>query len=255
MRIFRGLDHLPPFRRSVATVGSYDGVHCGHRALLRQVTDRAEACGGESIVFTFDPHPRLLLEKEPGLRLLTSLEEKCFLLEKAGIDNLVVIPFDRAFSLTAPRDFIRILTEKANVSTLVVGYDHRFGRDKEGGHELLQRLGTEYGVQIVEIAEQELEHEHLSSTVIRRLIERGETAHASRLLGYGYLLAAETGREGRLVLHDSCKLLPGTGEYAVRFMTPAELAGREALLCITPDGLYLKTREILPSGQQFLLSF
>lgn len=98
MRIFRSLDAFSPSRCITATVGSYDGVHCGHRVLLRQVVDEARRSGGESLVVTFSPHPRLLLEKEPDLKLLTSPEEKFHLLEQLGIDNLVVIPFDRAFS-------------------------------------------------------------------------------------------------------------------------------------------------------------
>ncbi len=254
MHIYRGLPNPAPFRHAAATVGSYDGVHRGHRALLQEVIERARRIGGESVLFTFDPHPRLLLEKEPGLRLLTTLEEKCFLLEKAGIDNLVILPFDREFSLTTPRDFIRLLVERAGIETLVVGYDHRFGRNKTGSYELLQQLRSEYGLQIVQVAEQEADHEHLSSTAIRRLIERGETGHAARLLGHDYLLAAEHIGSGRLKLSDSHKLLPPAGNYTVRVEAPLEWAGREAILSVASETLHLKTREEIPDGH-LLLSF
>lgn len=255
MRIFRSLDAFSPTRNITATVGSYDGVHCGHRVLLRQVVDEARRSGGESLVVTFSPHPRLLLEKEPDLKLLTSPEEKCRLLEQLGIDNLLVIPFDRAFSLTPPEEFIRMLVLRARVSTLVIGYDHRFGRDKQGGHELLLRMQAEYRLRIIEVAEQEFEDEHLSSSAIRRLIERGETGHAARLLGNPYLLMAEPGPHGELRPCESRKLLPAPGEYTVRVEPPHRYAGRTAALTVRPDGtLILKTDEELPSGP-LLLSF
>lgn len=254
MQIYRGLPDPTPFRRAAATVGSYDGVHRGHCALLSEVIAQAHKNGGESVLFTFDPHPRLLLEKEPNLRLLTTLEEKCHLIEKAGIDHLVVLNFDRDFSLTSPRDFVRLLVERAGIETLIVGYDHRFGRDKAGSYELLQQLHSEYGLHVVQVAEQEAGHEHLSSTAIRRLIERGETEHAARLLGHRYLLAAEYIESGYLKLSDSHKLLPPAGNYAVRINAPAKWAGQMATLKITADALQLKTRDELPCGH-ILLSF
>ena len=255
MRIFRSLDGFSPSRCITATVGSYDGVHCGHRVLLRQVVDEARRSGGESLVVTFSPHPRLLLEKEPDLKLLTSPEEKFHLLEQLGIDNLVVIPFDRAFSRLSPQEFIRMLVREAGVSTLVIGYDHRFGHDKSGGHDLLLQLQEQYRLRIIEVAEQELEHEHLSSSAIRRLVERGETEHAARLLGSPYLLMAERRPDGGLAPCDRHKLLPAPGDYRVRVEPPHRLAGTNATLLIRPDGsLTLKTDEELPEGP-LLLSF
>ena len=243
MRIFRSLDAFSPSRCITATVGSYDGVHCGHRVLLRQVVDEARRSGGESLVVTFSPHPRLLLEKEPDLKLLTSPEEKFHLLEQLGIDNLVVIPFDRAFSRLSPQEFIRMLVREAGVSTLVIGYD------------LLLQLQEQYRLRIIEVAEQELEHEHLSSSAIRRLVERGETEHAARLLGSPYLLMAERRPDGGLIPCDRHKLLPAPGDYRVRVELPHRLAGTTATLLIRPDGsLTLKTDEELPEGP-LLLSF
>lgn len=238
-----------------ATVGSFDGVHCGHRVLLRRVVDEARRNGGESLVVTFSPHPRLLLEKEPDLKLLTSLEEKCHLLEQIGIDNLAVIPFDRAFSLMSPHDFIRMLVLQGHVSTLVTGYDHRFGHDQTGGHELLRQLQERYRLQVIEIPEQELGSEHLSSSAIRRLIERGETDHAARLLGSPYLLQTKAGTDGTLQPCDRYKLLPPAGTYTVRIEKPAAAGSRTARLTVLSDGkLILQTDGELLS-EQFLLSF
>ncbi|MEG1622220.1 MAG: FAD synthetase family protein [Alistipes sp.] len=215
MRVFYGLDHLPSFRWAVATVGSYDGIHCGHRYLLQRVMAEATRLGGESIVFTFDPHPRITLGKDQGLRLLTSLDEKIYLLDKMGIDNLVVIPFDRAFSCTSSFDFLRLLVEKAHVQTLIVGYDHRFGRNKEGGCETLEQARTLFHLHIVEINEQEVEREHVSSTVARKLIEKGDMAHAAKILGHPYLIIGQVDSNGTVTLTEPLKLLPQSGAYAV----------------------------------------
>ena len=152
MRVFYGFDALPHFVRPTVTVGSYDGVHSGHLALLRTVAGRARAQGGESVVLTFEPHPRVTLGRADGLRLLTSLEEKIYLLGQQGIDNLIVIPFDKAFSALAPDTFIRdYLVGRIGAETLVVGFNHRFGRDKQGSYDYLGSHG--FGLEVVEVGE------------------------------------------------------------------------------------------------------
>ena len=168
MRVFYGFDALPHFVRPTVTVGSYDGVHSGHLALLRTVAGRARAQGGESVVLTFEPHPRVTLGRADGLRLLTSLEEKIYLLGQQGIDNLIVIPFDKAFSALAPDTFIRdYLVGRIGAETLVVGFNHRFGRDKQGSYDYLGSHG--FGLEVVEVGECDVDAEKVSSTVIRRL--------------------------------------------------------------------------------------
>lgn len=199
-----------------ATVGSYDGVHGGHRHLLAHTKAEAELLQGESMVITFDPHPRLALDPKCDMRLLSTTAEKCRLLEREGIDHLVIIPFDLAFSRTSPTEFLRIMTQRIGVRSLVVGYDHRFGRDKAGSHDLLEELKGELGLRVVEVPEQEIEYEHVSSTVVRRLISGGDVAHASRLLGYPYLLHAQIDPAGRVMAADPHKLLPADGVYRIR---------------------------------------
>ncbi len=203
-------------RPIAATVGSYDGVHLGHRVLLEKTRAEAERIGGESLVITFEPHPRLALDPECGMKLLSPGEEKRRLLDQAGIDHLLIIPFDRAFSRMTPSDFLHLLVEQIGVRSLVVGYDHRFGCDKSGSHALLERLKGELGLDVTEVAEREVESEHVSSTVVRRLIEQGEVAHAARLLGHPYLLHGEVKASGEVTPCDSHKLLPAKGEYRVR---------------------------------------
>ena len=187
MRVFYGFDALPHFVRPTVTVGSYDGVHSGHLALLRTVAGRARAQGGESVVLTFEPHPRVTLGRADGLRLLTSLEEKIYLLGQQGIDNLIVIPFDKAFSALAPDTFIRdYLVGRIGAETLVVGFNHRFGRDKQGSYDYLGSHG--FGLEVVEVGECDVDAEKVSSTVIRRLVAQGDMARAARLLSHPYLI-------------------------------------------------------------------
>ena len=180
MRVFHGFEALPHFTHPAVTVGSYDGVHSGHLALLRTVAGRARAQGGESVVLTFEPHPRVTLGRADGLRLLTSLEEKIYLLGQQGIDNLIVIPFDKAFSTLAPDTFIRdYLVGRIGAETLVVGFNHRFGRDKQGSYDYLGSHG--FGLEVVEVGECDVDAEKVSSTVIRRLVAQGDMARAAIL--------------------------------------------------------------------------
>ncbi len=180
MRLFHGFNDLPKFTRPVVTVGSYDGVHLGHRALLDRVVAEAHAIGGESIVLTFDPHPRIALGRAEGLRLLTTLDEKVALLAGIGIDNVVVIPFDRDFAAMSGVEFVRrYLRGVLGAETIVVGYNHRFGHDRADGHAIEGE-----GLHVVAVDECSLAGEKISSTEIRRLIAQGAYSEAERLLGH-----------------------------------------------------------------------
>lgn len=213
MRVIHGFDDVPMLRCGVATVGSYDGVHRGHRLLLDEVVARARACGGESIVVTFEPHPRITLGDAEGLRLLSTFEEKCLLMEQLGIDYLVVIPFDMAFSRLSREEFIeQYIVGRLYISQLVVGYNHRFGYNNEGNYDFLVRYE---GLQVVEIAQYRYEGNKVSSTVIRQALERGDIAAAAELMGHAYIIVGEADSEGRVVV-DRYKLLPADGRYSAR---------------------------------------
>ena len=214
MKVFHGIDRLPAFRHPAATVGSFDGVHGGHSELLAAVRRFARERGGESIVVTFSPHPRIVLETQTDLRLLTTLDEKVWLLERAGIDNLVVIPFTREFSRTGSADFIRRdLIGKLGVETLVMGYNHHFGHNKEGDYGSL-RSSERPTLRLYRIEPFSVGGEKVSSTVVRSLVEHAEMARAARMLGHPYLLMADVAR-GSLRIDDPYKLLPPAGEYSV----------------------------------------
>lgn len=219
MRIFYGIDNLPRFLRPAVTVGSFDGVHAAHRLLLDTVRSAARAMDGESVVATFDPHPRFVLEGEScPMRLLTSLEERMSLLAEAGVDNVIVIPFTREFSRTSSADFERWLTGDVGAEIIVAGYNHHFGHNKQGG---ARELAGEAGVEVLTVECMNVEGHKVSSSVIREMVLRGDMAGAQRLLGYRYFVTgrfAEGSPEGGMAefaADEPRKLLPPRGEYRV----------------------------------------
>jgi len=213
MKVIWGFDNPPLFRNAVATVGSYDGVHRGHRILLDEVVRRAKECGGESVVLTFEPHPRITLGNDEGLLLLSTFEEKCRLLEQLGVDYIVVIPFDKAFSQLSREEFIdTYLVGKLHIKCLIVGYNHHFGHNKEGNHSFLVQHGA---LQVVEIAQYLADGNKVSSTVIRKALSNGDIALARQMLGHPYIIVGMADEKG-VVTTNHLKLLPTNGEYDCR---------------------------------------
>lgn len=231
MRVFRGFDDIATFHDAVATMGSFDGVHSGHRVLLENVKSIAKECGSESIVLTFDPHPRYVLGTGDDMKLLSTLDEKIYLLEQAGIDNLIVIPFTHEFSRTSPQDFIRNNIAALGVSNLVVGYNHRFGHQKEGDYNYLSTHGGD--LKITKVEQQQVASSKVSSTVIRQKISEGNIAHANKLLSRPYIIMGKSDKEGNINV-DSYKLLPNEGIYAVR------VNGEENSLCVANHNLRIQ---------------
>ena len=211
MRVVWGFDNPPLLRNAVATVGSYDGVHRGHRVLIDEVVRRAKECDGESVLLTFEPHPRITLGNDEGLSLLSTFEEKCRLLELVGIDYVVVIPFDEAFSRLSREEFIdNYLVGKLGIKQLVVGYNHHFGHNKEGDHSFLVEHGA---LQVVQVAQYTDNGGKISSTVIRKAMADGDMALACQLLGHTYIIRGMADADG-VVATDKYKLLPTDGRYA-----------------------------------------
>lgn len=180
MQIYRGLDALPAFRNPAVTVGSFDGVHRGHRALVRRLVDEARLLGGESIVLTFDPHPRVALGRAEGLRLLTTLEERLELLAHLGVDAAVVIPFDRDFSALSGAAFVeRILLGRLGAWTLVAGFNHRFGHDGCTCEEAVAGR-----MKVVRVPACTVDGMQVGSTLIRNLLAEGRRTEAENLAGH-----------------------------------------------------------------------
>ncbi|HJT72576.1 MAG TPA: bifunctional riboflavin kinase/FAD synthetase [Chitinophaga sp.] len=229
MQIHRDLTHLPALRRAVITIGTFDGVHSGHRHIIGQLQQTAAACDGETVIITFDPHPREVLQPGgPPIKLLTTLDEKIALLAAQGIDHLVIVPFTREFSELSARAYLEdFLIRTFNPHTIIIGYDHRFGHNREGGLELLEAEQNRYGFQLVEIPQQVVHDLAVSSTKIRKSLLEGNTDLANELLGYRYFIEGKVihgdkmGRKlgyptANIELTDPRKLIPAEGIYAIR---------------------------------------
>lgn len=215
---------------SVVTVGTFDGVHAGHRILIDTVRREAEKRNARSVIVTFDPHPRdIITPGDAGIKLLTTLPERSEILEELGIDVLLVIPFDRDFSLLTAEEFIRdIIYKKVGVSEFVIGYDHHFGRDREGTIDTLKELETELGFKARVVSKQEIGEETVSSTAIRKTIsEDGDMQKATEMLQRPYRLNGlvvhgdKRGRElgyptANIKPEDPRKIVPKNGIYAAR---------------------------------------
>ncbi|SOD78973.1 bifunctional riboflavin kinase/FAD synthetase [Spirosoma fluviale] len=228
MIIYRGLDDIQPLPNAVVTSGTFDGVHRGHQIILSRLTEVAQASGGESVLITYWPHPRTVVSNDSqNLKLLTTLDEKIELLDQAGVEHLVVIPFTRSFSELTSEEYIRqILLDKIGTKKLVIGYDHRFGRDREGGFDYIQAHQSEYGFEVEEIPRQDVEAVGVSSSKIRAALNEGNVHTANLFLGRPYNLTGTIvkGRQlGRTIgfptanmqVDDPSKLIPANGVYAV----------------------------------------
>ena len=236
MRVYRSADSFLRLPFAVVTSGTFDGVHAGHRRILDRVTEIARREGGESVVLTFWPHPRLVLKPEKqDLRLLNTFEEKVRLLEEAGIDHLLCIPFTQEFASVSSDTFIRdILVECIGTKRLVIGYDHRFGRNREGSFSELLTNGPAYGFTVEEIPRHDIEEAVVSSTAIRKFLEQGDMIKANQLLGRPY------GFSGKVVHGEALgrKLGFPTANLDIAAAEPDAYAG---LKLIPADGIYAVT--------------
>ena len=227
MKVYRNIANFPRLKYLAATVGTFDGVHLGHREIIKHLIKVAKEAGGESVLITFDPHPRHVIDPMGDeVRLLTLTEEKIYLLNKTGIDYMLIIPFDAAFAaLTFDRFITEILVGKLGVNHFVVGYDHAFGKGREGNFERLKELGDILGFTCEQVYEQKANQEVVSSTRIRNFLAEGDVEHANQLLGHEFFIFGEvvTGNRlgntigfptinlGRFERH---KLIPAMGVYA-----------------------------------------
>lgn len=235
MEVYHSLDTYKAGPRAVATLGTFDGVHIGHRQILSRLTSSADAVGGESVLITFHPHPRLVLFPEGNsLRLLQTMEEKIRLLDEYGIDKLLIVPFTREFSRMHPKAFIQdILVDTVKCQKIIIGYDHRFGKNREGGIEKLREYAELFNYQVEEIPAQAIDDANVSSTKIRDALQKGDIQTANRYLGYAYGFSGivvhgeKLGRKlgyptANIQIDDPLKLCPAKGVYFVRFFVRGE---------------------------------
>lgn len=222
-----GPDEIRHDPSSVVTIGTFDGVHRGHLAIMRYLIERARGRGGTSTVVSFDPHPREVLRGEP-IPLLTTLDERAAILDDIGIDRFVVLPFTRSFSQMPARTFVEdVLVDRVGLQEVAIGYDHQFGRDREGNADLLMELGKKRGFTVDIIPAQVVNADVVSSSEIRRTLGRGEVRRAAEMLSRRYSFTAqvvEGDRRGRTIgfptanlsLTEPRKIVPADGVYAVR---------------------------------------
>lgn len=229
MKIYEGLEGFEPVSNAVVTSGTFDGVHLGHQKILKRIREIARSIQGETVLITFWPHPRLVLHPHNHqLRLLSTFEEKANLLRQFGIDHLVTIPFTQEFSQMSSKEFIQqILIDRIHTRKLVIGYDHRFGKNREGSFEYLQQHSQEFGFELEEISREDVEEIGVSSTKIRKALESGDIRTANLYLSRPYELnglvvkGQQIGRSigfptANIHVPNDYKLIPKDGVYAVQ---------------------------------------
>lgn len=228
MKVHYNIDEIPTIKNAIVSQGTFDGVHLAHKKIIERLKQIASIKNGETVIITFEPHPRIvLLPLDHGLQLLSTLNEKINLLEKAGVDHLIILPFTKEFSRLSSEQFIRnILVNKIKTNTLVIGYDHRFGKNREGSFEHLKNSASLYEFEVEEIPEQDIDDIAVSSTKIRQALLNNNIQTAQKYLGNSYSLEGNVikGKQlGRTIgyptanieVENSYKLIPQDGVYAV----------------------------------------
>lgn len=233
MKVFKGFDSLEEIPNPVLTIGTFDGVHLGHQKIITQLNEEAEKIGGESVLFTFYPHPRMVLyPNDHGLSLIQTQVEKIDKLRRMGLQNVIIHPFSKEFSRLSAIEFVRdYLVNRLNVKKLVIGYDHQFGKNREGSLQFLKDVSDTYGFSVTEIAAQEIDEVNISSTKIRKAIESGEMELAATYLGepfefFGKVIHGQAiGRDlgyptANIDIESEIKLIPKSGVYAANVLLP-----------------------------------
>ncbi|RAV27597.1 riboflavin biosynthesis protein RibF [Sinomicrobium soli] len=213
---------------SVVTIGTFDGVHVGHRKILERLIESARANNLKSTLLTFFPHPRMVLQQDADIKLINTLDEKIAILEKSGLEQLIIYPFTREFSRLTAIEFVRdIIVDKLRARKVIIGYDHRFGRNRTATIKDLREYGETYEFDVEEIGVEEVDAVSVSSTKIRRALEEGDMETANQYLGYDFMLTGEVvkgkglGKQMRyptanLHIAETYKLIPAKGVYVVK---------------------------------------
>lgn len=217
-----------PKKKSIVTIGTFDGVHIGHKKILEKIIHSAKVLDCESVVLTFFPHPRMILQENSFVKLLNTMEEKIVLLQKIGIDNLIIHPFDKEFSQLTAEEFVKkILVDQFQIQKIIIGYDHRFGKNRTADINDLILFGEKYGFEVEQISAQEIDDIAISSTKIRTAIADGTIALANEYLGYNYFftgIVVKGKQLGRTIgfptanihIKEDYKLIPKNGVYLVK---------------------------------------
>lgn len=228
LKIFNSISYYIYSKPTIVTIGTFDGVHIGHKKILEKIICNTNNGDYESLVLTFFPHPRTVLQSETEMKQLNTIEEKSDLIKKAGIDNLVIHPFDKDFSQLTAEEFVqKVLVSTFNVKKIVIGYDHRFGRNRTANIDDLIAFGNKYNFEVEQISAEELNEVAVSSTKIRNALSEGNIELANSFLGYNYSikgLVVQGKQLGRTIgfptanvrVNEDYKLIPKSGVYVVK---------------------------------------
>ncbi len=235
MQLHTNLKDLIAIDKPIVTIGTFDGVHAGHRIIIKRIQELANQRNGKSVLVTFEPHPRFLIDPNHKLKLLTSLHEKKELLEQLGLDHLVIAPFNKEFAEQEAKDYVEdFIIKKIKPEVLVIGYDHHFGKNRSGNLTLLEEYAKQGHFILEEISKQLVDDAHVSSTAIRNALDKGNVKEAGRLLKSNFMLNGKVvkgDQKGRtigfptanLAVENDKKLIPSSGVYAVHAQLKDEL--------------------------------
>jgi len=228
LKIYNNLSEFKKLANAIVTIGTFDGVHFGHQKIIKQLVQKAKADNGESVILTFFPHPRMIIDPEnQDLKMINTINEKAEILNRLGVDHLIITPFTRDFSNQLPEDYIKnILVDDIGTKHIIIGYDHRFGKDRSGNLNVLKTAGTHFGFTVEEIMEQDIHDVAVSSTKIRQALLAGDVELANDYLGYPFSIFGKVikgDKIGRTIgfptanifVEEIYKLIPGDGIYAV----------------------------------------
>jgi len=228
LKIFNDLSTYKSNKKSFVTLGTFDGIHIGHQKVIKNLVESAKLNNATSVLLTFFPHPKMVLQNNASIKLINTIDERTKLLEKIGLEYLVIQQFTEDFANKTALDFAKtILVDKLNISTLIIGYDHHFGKNREGNFKQLEAYGKELNFSVQEISQQDINNSTVSSTKIRNAIENGEIEKANTYLGYSFMLTGKvvSGKNlgekigfptANLHIKEAYKLLPKTGAYVVK---------------------------------------
>ena len=228
MKIIHAISNFSSEEKTFVTIGTFDGVHFGHQQIIKKLVNEAKKEGGKSVLLTFFPHPRMVLQKDSSLKLINTIDERAELLKKTGLDYLIIHPFSKEFSRLSALSFVRdILVNQLNTSKLIIGYDHHFGKNREGNIEQLSEYSELYNFSVEEIPAQDIDEVSISSTKIRKALANGHLKTANNYLGYNFMLTGTVvngkqlgGKIGfptaNIDIKETYKLIPKTGVYVVK---------------------------------------
>jgi len=228
MKIFNNIQSYSSEKESILTIGTFDGVHIGHNKILTKLVEESKKNNLSSLIMTFFPHPRIVLQKSQEIKMIDTMDEKIHLFEKTGVDNLIIQPFDENFSKIRAKEFVEeILVKKLKIKHIIIGYDHRFGKDREASVEDLKKFGLNYMFTVEEIAAQEIHSIAISSTKIRNAILKGEIKKCNEYLGRNFMLTGKVvhgdglGKEinfptANIQIKEPYKIIPKNGVYLAK---------------------------------------